>query len=548
MSAEPRPDDVPTVPERPVGQLLRGEVGDGPDDGAGPGPTSSGSGASGAEGSDAEASAPVAHSHRPDEGFEHARQIAAELTAARRRAAEEARRVAEDLAEQTRRAAGGIAADFAAEARQRAEEAAERAHDLATDARQRAEEAAERLYQRRRRVGTPPGFTYTGAARKTFWRWFFQAIGGFKVTGSAPYEAMVVVANHSSHADTPALIAAFPTPYKPMVVAAEDYWFTTRWRKAVVKLAIGAVPVRRKGGGGYDSLVEGAQQVLGQGSSLLVFPEGTRSKDGTLGTFRKGALRMAKEFDVPILPVAVVGTHDLLPKGGPFRPGPVEVRLGRAIQPEDLRDSMQPVVDQIQELLDMGPASYKPSPTWRAFHRALDGPVGKAGAVAWGFAEATISPVTAEMYLAVVGAANPPRVLSAARWLAVGSVAGALVNRGLVRRGVRLPTPLTPAPMHRVAHEHMARGAQGVWRQALDGIPVKVYAQAAGDLDVPAVPFALHTAGARAARAMAIGAAVAGAARVTQPMLRRGYEPYLGFLAASFAGGLALVVRRWARR
>lgn len=529
MSAEARPDDVPAVPERVperrVGHLLRRV---GPRDVA-PGET-------------------VEHAHRADEGFEHARQIAAELTAARRRATEDARRVAEDLAEQTRRAAGGIAADIAAEARQRAEEAAERAHDFAVEARQRAEEAAERLHHRRRRVGTPPGFTYTGAARKTFWRWFFQAVGGFKVTGSAPYEAMVVVANHSSHADTPALIAAFPTPYKPMVVAAEDYWFTTRWRKAVVKMAIGAVPVRRKGGGGYDSLVEGAQQVLGQGSSLLVFPEGTRSKDGRLQTFRKGALRMAKEFDVPILPVAVVGTHDLLPKGGRFRPGPVEVRLGRAIQPEELGDSMEPVRAQIQELLDMGPASYKPSPTWRLLRRAMNGPAGMAGAAVWGFAEALSWPVTAEMYLAVVGAAQPRRVPAAARWLAAGSVAGALVNRALVRRGVRLPTPLTPAPMHRVAHEHLAAGAHGVWRQALNGIPIKVYAQAAGDLDVPAVPFAVHTAGARAARAMAIGAAVAGAAKVTQPMLRRGYEPYLGILAASFAGGLALVVRRWARR
>lgn len=522
--------------ERRVGHLLRRRAAD-PD----------APGAPEGQRPDAEDEA-IEHTHRADEGFEHARQIAADLTAARRRAAEDARRVAEDLADQTRRAAGGIAADIAAEARQRAEEAAERAHDFAAEARQRAEDAAERLHQRRRRVGTPPGFTYTGAARKTFWRWFFQAVGGFKVTGSAPYEAMVVVANHSSHADTPALIAAFPTPYKPMVVAAEDYWFTTRWRKAVVKMAIGAVPVRRKGGGGYDSLVEGAQQVLGQGSSLLVFPEGTRSKDGRLQTFRKGALRMAKEFDVPILPVAVVGTHELLPKGGRFRPGPVEVRLGRAIQPEELGDSMEPVRAQVQELLDMGPASYKPSPTWRLFRAAMDGPAGMAGAAAWGFAGATVLPLPGEVYLAAVGAANPPRIQAAARWLAVGSVAGALANRALARRGVRLPTLLTPAPMHHAAQERLAAGPLAAWREAADAIPLKVYAQAAADLDVPVVPFALHTGGARAARAVAVGVVVAGAATVTQPMLRRGYEPYLGMLAASVAGGLALVVRRWARR
>ena len=210
----------------------------------------------------------------------------------------------------------------------------------------------------RRRVGLPPGFNLAGAARHTFWRNVFHLVGGYKVRGSAPYEAMVIVANHSSHADTPALIAAFPAPYKPVVVAAEDYWFEKAWMRLGLKLAIGAVPVHRKGGGGYAGLVDGAQTVLGAGSSLLVFPEGTRSTDGRLGELRSGAVRIAREFDVPILPVAIVGTHDLLPKGGGLHPGPVEVRLGHPIQPEDLvDDDMSPVVHQLEALLAEGPAT-----------------------------------------------------------------------------------------------------------------------------------------------------------------------------------------------
>ncbi len=177
-------------------------------------------------------------------------------------------------------------------------------------------------------MGLPPGFNVAGAVRHRAWRSFFQLVGGFRVTGSAPYQAMVVAANHQSHADTAALLAAMPAPYKPVVVAADDYWFDSRWRRTLLGLAIGGVPVDRVSGGGYASLVAGADRVLGAGSTLLVFPEGTRSTDGTLGTLHSGALRIAKEFDVPLLPVAVVGTHQLLPKHGRPRPVPVEVRVG----------------------------------------------------------------------------------------------------------------------------------------------------------------------------------------------------------------------------
>ncbi|MBO3083089.1 lysophospholipid acyltransferase family protein [Cellulomonas fengjieae] len=401
----------------------------------------------------------------------------------------------------------------------------------------------------RRRVGLPPGFNLAGAARHTFWRNVFHLVGGYKVRGSAPYEAMVIVANHSSHADTPALIAAFPAPYKPVVVAAEDYWFEKAWMRRGLKLAIGAVPVQRQGGGGYAGLVEGAQAVLGAGSSLLVFPEGTRSPDGRLQELRSGAVRLAREFDVPLLPVAIVGTHDLLPKGGGLHPGPVEVRLGHPIQPEDLvDDDMSPVVHQLEALLGEGPATGSESRTWRTLHRAMDGRAGMAGAAVWGFAEAVSWPVTMEMYLAIVGVANPRRILPAAAWLTAGSVAGVLVTSELTRRGLRPPAPLTTSSMRRAAAEHMATGARGVWKQAVNGVPVKLYAAAAADAGVARLPLAAHTVGARGARAVATAAAMGGAAAIAHPVLRRFYGPYLGVLGVGYAAGLTLVIRSWRRR
>lgn len=399
----------------------------------------------------------------------------------------------------------------------------------------------------RRRVGMPPGFNLAGAVRHVAWRNAFHLIGGFRVVGSAPYEAMVVVANHQSHADTPALIAAFPAPYKPVVVAAGDYWFDQPWKARLLKLAIGAVPVRRHGGGGYESLIKGATQVLGSGSSLLVFPEGTRSTDGQLGRFRSGALRIAQEFDVPILPVAVVGTRELLAKKGRLTPGPVEVRVGHPLDPHELTD-MAPLVAQIEGMLAAGPPSPSRSRTWRVLRTVMSGPAGMVGAAAWGFAEAVSLPVTSEMYLVLVAAAHPRRVLPAAGCLAVGSVAGTLVTRALTARGERPPAPLTtPAMRSRAAADLAVAGARGIWRQALNGVPVKVYAAEAGVAGVPAGPLAAHALGARGARSLAVGAVVGIAAGAAAPVLRRFYGPYLVGAGVTFAIGLGLVVRRWSR-
>lgn len=397
----------------------------------------------------------------------------------------------------------------------------------------------------RRRVGIPRGRNLTGGLRRGIWRQLFIMVGGYRVRGSAPYEAMVIVANHTSHVDTPALLAAFPSPYKPVVVAADDYWFSSSWRRVLLRLAIGAVPVSRAGGA-YDGLVDGAQQVLGTGSSLLVFPEGTRSKDGELGEFHTGPLRIAKEFDVPLLPVALVGAHSMLPKNGKFKTGAIEVRLGQPIEPEDLPDGdMGPVVRQIRNLIDWGEASPIEDPVWSALHRFMDTKAAMGAAAAWGFAEAISWPVTSEMFLGIFGAANPRRIVPAAGWLTVGSVAGMLATAVCARKGHVPPAPLTTKAMRSKAAEHLSSGAAGVWRQAINGVPTKVYAAQAGCNQIALAPFAAHALGVRGARALAVGLVVGAASKKAQPLLKRAYRPYLVTAGGAFALGLALVVRRW---
>ncbi|HVM14783.1 MAG TPA: lysophospholipid acyltransferase family protein [Egibacteraceae bacterium] len=146
---------------------------------------------------------------------------------------------------------------------------------------------------------------------------------------------VVFVANHSSHLDAPLLLGSLPLRWRERtaVGAAADYFFDARWRAAATAIAFNAFPVDRRGGKKAASTV---RQLLDDGWNLLLFPEGTRSPDGWMGTFRHGAARLCVERGVPIVPVALRGTHAAMPRGRswaiPGRP-PVAVRFGCPVYP-----------------------------------------------------------------------------------------------------------------------------------------------------------------------------------------------------------------------
>ncbi len=127
---------------------------------------------------------------------------------------------------------------------------------------------------------------------------------------------VVLVANHSSHMDTPLLLRALPWRWRhrTAVAAAADYFYTRAWLAVLVSLAFGTVPVTRRG----ETPEPGntmLDRVLEDGWSLVLFAEGTRSRDGDVGKLRTGAAVLASMHDVPIVPVHVSGTHDARPVG-----------------------------------------------------------------------------------------------------------------------------------------------------------------------------------------------------------------------------------------
>jgi 1-acyl-sn-glycerol-3-phosphate acyltransferase len=154
---------------------------------------------------------------------------------------------------------------------------------------------------------------------------------------------VLLVANHSSHMDTPLILRALPWSWRrrTAVAAAADYFYTRPVLAQTVSLVFNTVPVERKG----ERVVPGAEglldRLLEQRWSLLVFAEGTRSRDGVVGRLRSGAAVLAAQHDLAIVPVFVSGTHATMPVGRSFMrraPGgrrrPVKVAFGSAIRPQ----------------------------------------------------------------------------------------------------------------------------------------------------------------------------------------------------------------------
>jgi 1-acyl-sn-glycerol-3-phosphate acyltransferase len=177
---------------------------------------------------------------------------------------------------------------------------------------------------------------FTSVLRHWLWRTVCAVSGGLTVTGRWRVRGgCVVVANHASHADTAVLLAALPAQAQPVFAAAADYWFDVPVRRFVASSLIGVLPVRRSADDGYAQLLAAVRPALRAGRTVVIYPEGTRSTDGTIGQFRSGAVRLARDCGVPIVPVAVLGTADVLPKGASFiSPAPMQVRIGQPVDPQ----------------------------------------------------------------------------------------------------------------------------------------------------------------------------------------------------------------------
>jgi 1-acyl-sn-glycerol-3-phosphate acyltransferase len=133
--------------------------------------------------------------------------------------------------------------------------------------------------------------------------------------------AVVYMPNHQSNIDPPAVFVLLP----PVLVLGKQEFFRTPVLGRAMRLR-GFVPVDRKNRERAIEAVEQAVKSLKAGNSFLVYPEGTRSPDGRLQRFKKGAFMMALKAGVPIVPVSISGAFKIMRKGR-FAIHPGRVRI-----------------------------------------------------------------------------------------------------------------------------------------------------------------------------------------------------------------------------
>src|SRR6201995_5212510 len=156
-----------------------------------------------------------------------------------------------------------------------------------------------------------------------FFRIYFrmERIGREHIPARGP---VIIASNHRSFLD-PFVIACMPR--RPMYYVAKKEifaWPVLAWLLS----ALGAFPVDR--GAGDADFIDTAKAILGRGDIVLIFPEGTRTRPGTLGRPKRGVGRLALETGAPVVPIAVIGT-EAVRRGWRIRPHNVRIRAGRPL-------------------------------------------------------------------------------------------------------------------------------------------------------------------------------------------------------------------------
>ncbi len=187
-----------------------------------------------------------------------------------------------------------------------------------------------------------------------------QISGGEVFATVAP--PVLLVSNHSSHLDTPIILKSLPRDWRrhTAVVAAADYFYKNQAVALLVSLAFGTIPIERARLS-RDS-AELIDRLISESWNLLMYPEGTRSRDGSMGRLRSGAAFLAVEHGIPTLPLYVEGTYAAMPPGrGWPKHHPVTLHVGSPLRPMAGEDH-RAFTKRLQQSLDAMVTGARPPP------------------------------------------------------------------------------------------------------------------------------------------------------------------------------------------
>lgn len=165
-----------------------------------------------------------------------------------------------------------------------------------------------------------------------------------------PEKSVLFVSNHEGNFDIPVLIHAIDKPFGFVSkIEVKKIPFLDRWMTLMNCIYLDRTDRRSS-----LQMIKDGIASLKAGHSVLIFPEGTRSKGNSIGEFKPGSLKLAKSAQVPIIPVAIKGTSNIMEKyhSRKMVPGTVQVTILPEISPDIFNDySLQEAADFIRSLI-----------------------------------------------------------------------------------------------------------------------------------------------------------------------------------------------------
>lgn len=161
-----------------------------------------------------------------------------------------------------------------------------------------------------------------------------------------PGGSYVVVGNHQSNLDPMCHYLAFPSPLR--FLAKKELYGVPVFGPAI--RAAGMIEVDRSRPS-MDAINEQVDETVARGRSIIVYPEGHRSTTGELGPFKKGAFVIAIQTGLPVVPVAISGTHAIWAPGAKLmHPGPIHLHFGEPIPTAGMTlDDVEPLRDRARK-------------------------------------------------------------------------------------------------------------------------------------------------------------------------------------------------------
>jgi len=198
--------------------------------------------------------------------------------------------------------------------------------------------------------------------RMSMWgAWTGVRIAGVKVETIGldkidPAKTYIFMSNHTSNLDPPILLPLIP---RRTSVMAKKELFSYPILGETMRMG-SLVPVDRGNRDAGIAAVREAAEVIRQGINMTIYIEGKRSFGGKLLPFKKGPFYLAEECNVPVIPVTIVGTHDLMPKARfQIKPGTVKILFHDPIEPKDF-GGRECLMDRVRAVINGGlPLKYR---------------------------------------------------------------------------------------------------------------------------------------------------------------------------------------------